>query len=189
MKYLFIFIVAFLPFYFLLYLLKSQAKKRAATYSLYAARDKFVLLVAEGVIAESDPVFEYYYPRINAILAEAPNIGINHVINAMLKSKSSDIEKAIGIARAKAKEVNSSKSMEDARVKEAVRCYLEASKFMILSHSSLLKLIYTACKNADRFPWLIKTLSHGTGSGSSYVNAARVANKYNDSELDLLAVA
>jgi hypothetical protein len=178
-----IFLTTILLFYILLLRLKTRSRRDAAAFALYDARDKFVLLVAKGLISESDPVFSYYYFRINAILSAAPNIGLEHVIHSLLKSKSDDLEKAIRSAKENAKKVHKSKSMELPEVKDAVKCYFDASREMILSHSNFLNFFYVYYKNHH----VVYKLLNGVIVPKAYDQAARVVSNYNDDALDCLA--
>lgn len=180
MMYFLIFVLAVIPFYFFLSHMKTKARRMRATFAMYDARDKFIYLVAEDVISESDPVFEYYYSRINAILLGAPEVGLDHIISGMLKAGAYDHNKAIMKTNLKVRELSDSKSMDIPEVKEAVRGYFEASRAMILSHSSMLKICYLAIRHRERFSRIAGVLAP-----KEYA-AAKIVKDHNDSALNCL---
>lgn len=182
MTYFFIFVVLLFLAYLFILNLKTKARRMAAKFAMYDARDKFVFLVADDVIDELDPVFSFYYSRINDILSAAPNIGLDHMLSSILKSKTSNIHDSIRRVKERTRELNNEKSMEIPAVKEAVTAYLLASKAMILSHSSLLKINYVILKNREKY-----AMFKHFYSGGSYVEAAEVVDSYNDAELCHLA--
>lgn len=181
MTYVLVFILGVTPFYLFLLYMKTKARRTKATFAMYDARDKFIYLVSEGVIAESDPVFKHYYARINAVLIGAPEVGLDHIIGAMLKASALDHEKAMIRTNVKVRELSNCKSMEISDVKDAVRCYYSASRAMILSHSSVLKLCYLAVLHRENFSRVAEIIA------PKQYAAAMVVKDHNDDALQCLA--
>ena len=122
--------------------LKSDVTRKASTYRMYAARDELVCLVAESKLEEENPIFEYYYSRANYLLKKAPSVGIDVAIDSLLKMDGDDIERALEQARKSANEMYLLVEKESEEVSEAVSMYYEASRDMMLAHSSKIRLLY-----------------------------------------------
>lgn len=123
--------------------LKNKAIRRAASYKLYTVRDELICLVAEGKLSENNRIFQYYYKRINYLLERAPNVGIDDAMNSFLFLQSdSTFEQSLAEAERRASEMFELVEKESEEVSELIANYYMASKGMILSHSSLVKMIY-----------------------------------------------
>ena len=181
-----VFLLAMSFLFIFMFILKSNSRKMAASFSMYAARDQFVLLVANDVLKESDPVFRHYYERINIILSDKKSVGIDSLIKRMLGSRSKltlmDFDAAIKEAKKRADEVNKSPSMQKPEVKEAVKLYFDASKEMILTQSNLLKLFYILCVRRKELKGILEAIAP-----SNYKRATSVVVDFNDAEINCLA--
>lgn len=125
--------------------LKSGAIRKEASYKLYSVRDDLICLVAEGKLEESNRIFEYYYKRINLLLEKAPNVGLDDAMNGFLYLQSSrDFEHSLKEAKRRAEEMLALVENEPPEVSEVISNYYSASKFMMLAHSSLVRMIYIA---------------------------------------------
>ncbi|ODC01217.1 hypothetical protein A3197_01660 [Candidatus Thiodiazotropha endoloripes] len=118
------------------------AQRENASFKMYEARDKFIYLVASGVVTETDPVFTYYYKRINRILSMAPDIGIDNILQAMLNNKNRDLDKELERVKKEVDKILESKSAKKDEVKDAIENYYIGIQFMLLSHSSILKIAF-----------------------------------------------
>lgn len=181
-----VFLVAMSLLFIVMFILKSASRKTKASFAMYAVRDKFVLLVANDILQESDPVFRHYYERINRVLSDKKSIGLDSMIKDILdhhsKVSSVDINSAIIQAKRQADLVNKSPSMQNPEVKQAVKMYFDASKEMILAQSNLLKLFYLACTRWKELNGLLKAVAP-----KGYVQATSVVRDFNDVEINCLA--
>ncbi|GAB6386486.1 hypothetical protein [Stutzerimonas marianensis] len=138
--------------------LMNRLRRRKATYKLYEVRDKFVLLVAKGELSEDSPVFKYFYKRINTLLQYAPNIGLDDALKSFILSShanSPDFKNAIQRAKSNTDKIMKSKELESEAVAEAVKGYFLANREMVLSHSSLTRLLYYAIGHNLVNHWLL----------------------------------
>jgi hypothetical protein len=133
------------------------AQRENASFKMYKVRDEFVYLVASDVMTETDPVFSYYYKRINSILAMAPNIGIDDVLHAIFNN-ASDIDRAIEKTRKEVEKIMSSPSAQNEDVKRAMESYYICIKQMMLSHSSILRIIFILAKRFNPFKLALERL-------------------------------
>lgn len=125
--------------------LMNKIRRRKATYAIYESRDRFVLLAAKGIVSEESKFFNYYYKRLNSMLSHSPNIGIDDAVKSFIKEKnSSNFKRAMEKAKSEAESVLKCKEMECEEAAEAARFYYEATREMILAHSSFLRLSYYA---------------------------------------------
>lgn len=123
--------------------LKNKAVQKSASYKLYAVRDELICLVAENKISENNRIFQYYYDRVNLLLEQAPNIGIDDAMNSFLfLQSSSSFEQSFKEAEKRATEMLGLVENETEEVSEVIANYYMASKCMILAHSSLVRMIY-----------------------------------------------
>lgn len=136
--------------------LRVNAQRKKATYSLYSVKDDLVCLVAEGKINENSRIFKYYYSRINTILKLAPNVGIDHAVESFLNVSSqsqAEAQRRLKFAKKTADEMVKLVEKEDPVVSDVIANYYSATRDMMLSHSSLLRLLYLiVTKNS----WLSK---------------------------------
>ena len=108
---------------------------------MYAVRDELVFLVAQDKIQEHSRVFQYYYKRINILLQQAPNIGLDDMVNQLLISKQNsklDLEQT----KLEVEELLQLKELECEEIRAAIQDYYEVSKEMILAHSSYINLLF-----------------------------------------------
>lgn len=143
-----------------------------STFSLYKVRDQFVYLVASGVLTEDDPVFKYYYERINLLLKLSPNVGVDDIIQVMLQQYKKSPERfneLVSQAKAKADKLSEEPSFSHDQAKQAVRDYYQSIKLMVLCHSSMLRLGYVLSHHAmgrclNKVSRLLpQELQHGVG--------------------------
>jgi hypothetical protein len=137
---LFIFIGLFLSI--VLMRLKDLANRKKACFKMYAVRDSLILLVAENKLNEDSKVFQYYYKRVNSLLAHAPNIGMDDVAQSLIKTSNGDFEKALKKSENELKEILKLREVESPEVREVISQYYSVSRFMIFAHSNLLRLVY-----------------------------------------------
>lgn len=126
---------------------KNQVNRDRAAYGLYAVRDELICLVAEEKLDEDSQIFQYYYSRINKLLAHAPKVGLDDALDAFLSLQSTNnFEKALKESDAKAQQMLDlvMKGKENEYLKEVIANYYAAAKCMMLTHSSLFKFIYVA---------------------------------------------
>lgn len=131
----------------------NRLRRTRATYELYAVKDRFILLVAKGVISEDSILFKHYYKRTNMLLQYAPNIGLDQAYKSFLflntKNKYTKTTFAEQLEKAKeeTEKVLQSKELEIDSVSEAVEMYYSANMEMILAHSSITRFFYYALKH------------------------------------------
>lgn len=166
-----------------LYIAKKAVIRKAACFKLYKVRDDLVCLVAENKLAEDSRIFQYYYKRSNAWLKSAPNIGLDDALEAiLLTKKKATLENALQQARKEATEIANLKEMKDPEVNAVVVDYYNASREMILAHSSLSRLVYLALVRGIITPKFESYLPNPTK------NALHVA-KFASEEAKLMAKA
>ena len=83
------------------------AQREGASFQMYKVRDDFVYLVASNVVTETDPVFRYYYKRINSVLSMAPNVGVDDLLYALFDD-SNNFDKSLEKSVKEAKKILSS---------------------------------------------------------------------------------
>ncbi|EHH2475277.1 hypothetical protein H8F06_11740 [Vibrio fluvialis] len=138
-----IYLFSFLALTVLLFLygLKRKAYQKQMMYKMYAVRDELVFLVAQDKIQENSRVFQYYYKRVNLLLQQAPNIGLDDMVNQLLSSRKNsklDLEQT----KQEVEELLKLKELECEEVRAVVQDYYEVSKDMILAHSSYINLLF-----------------------------------------------
>lgn len=125
--------------------LRVKAYRKSVVFKMFAVRDEFISLVAEEKISEKSEVFQYYYRRINGLLSAAPNVGVDDVLNSMFKAKSenkeSEFESSMEVARSEASKMLELIKDEDAEVGKAISSYYDVSKELIISHSSIPRML------------------------------------------------
>ncbi len=120
-------------------------RRRKSSFLLYKTRDDLVMLVAQGVLSEESPVFQHYYKRINFILREAPKVGFDDILDAVIKHrKSDDFDKNMKDAEDIAEKMSIAVEEEVVEVKRIIASFYFAQKQMLLSHSSLIRFTYIA---------------------------------------------
>ena len=102
-----------------------EAARLKTQFKLFAVRDGLVFLDASGAIKEDNPVFEYHYKRVNALLKSAPKIGIDDILHAVFNhpQEFKDFDKELVKTSARIKELFESPAMKDADVKKVVESY------------------------------------------------------------------
>lgn len=126
-----------------LYYLKNKVSRKSASYKLYAVRDELICLVAENKLSENGRIFQYYYKRINILLEQAPNVGLDDAMHSFLYlNSSSSFEKSLEEAERRASEMLKLVEKESEEVSELIANYYMASKCMILAHSNIVRMIY-----------------------------------------------
>lgn len=140
--------VIFLAFAVFFYSRLIRAQRLRSIYGLYKVRDDLVYLVASDVVAETDPVFTFYYKRVNAILSMAPNVGIDDILHNMLTS-GNDIERALAKAKKDVDRVLAHETAQKKEVSEIIERYYKGVKVMMLSHSSIFRAFYLFAKHVN----------------------------------------
>jgi hypothetical protein len=127
----------------LLFSAKKKVQRERACFALYAVRDEFVCLVAEGKLSEDSPVFRHFYGRINSYLSRVPNVGYDDLLQTLLRIKpSADLDSAMAVARKRIDTVKQSDDMQRPEVKRAVAQYFDAVARLMASHSSFSRTIF-----------------------------------------------
>ena len=140
---LIIFLLIGLLFAIFIYYLKNKVIRKSASYKLYTFRDELICLVAENKLSENSRIFEYYYKRVNLLLEQAPNVGLDDAMHSFLYlQNSSSFEQSLAEAERRANEMLGLVENETEEVSELIANYYMASKYMILAHSSLVRMIY-----------------------------------------------
>lgn len=130
------------------YIMNVRTMRLRACYNMYRVRDAFVLLVAQDVIPESSEVFKHYYGNINRLLRDAPKVGLDDMLATIFQRvKGAEFDRALAVARDKAKRMASDPLMKNDQVRQVVADYYVALRGMMLSHSSLLKLAYIVSRH------------------------------------------
>jgi autonomous glycyl radical cofactor GrcA len=126
-----------------LFFAKKKVLRKAACFRLYKVRDDLVCLVAEEKLNEDSRVFQYYYKRTNNLLNHAPNIGLDDLLESIfLIKRNGNLEKAVQKVKKEADDISSLKELKDPEVRAVVVDYYNASREMILAHSSIFRLLY-----------------------------------------------
>lgn len=128
-----LFVVLVFGFWFYIDTLRVKAK-----FDLYKIRDQFIFHVASGKIKEDGKLFQFYYTAINSLLREAPNVGIDDIIQ-VIPRESDHLKK---VRKDSISSIFSDPEMEDKDVRETVSCFFGAILLMILSHSSITRFFY-----------------------------------------------
>jgi len=125
--------------------LKTAATQKAAAFQLYAVRDELICLVAEKKLSEDSRLFQYYYKRINRLLALVPNVGLDNTMEAFLYLKNSkSFQHSLNEANRRADEMLKLVEEESEEVSTIISNYYAASKCLMLAHSSVLRMLYIA---------------------------------------------
>ncbi|MGY1490701.1 hypothetical protein ACW4YW_14945 [Methylobacillus pratensis] len=159
---------------FVAYGMYIRVMRMKAFFYLYSVRDSLVLLVAKGVLDEDNKLFTHYYTRVNSVLRERPKTGIQDILESLFsqyKKSPQDFSNMLARARTQSQELLASAQEQDEEVKVVIENYYYGIKFLMLSHSSLLKLFYVLSKHVVRIlpsaitSWglkkLPKSLNHG----------------------------
>lgn len=130
------------------YFWHMKTQRLQACYNLYQVRDALVLLVARGVLPEDSRVFKHYYERINILLAVAPKVGIDDMLEQIFNKVSpEEFDATLNAARRQAKQMEADPLMKHDDVRQVVADYYIAIRALILSHSSLLKAAYVVSRH------------------------------------------
>jgi len=123
--------------------LRYKTQKKIALYKLYAVRDELICLVAEDKISEDSPIFQYYYKKINLLLKSAPNVGLDDAMAAFLDLQSNKgFDQSLKEAVRCANEMLTLVESEPEEVGLIVAIFYSASKYIMLAHSSFLRMFY-----------------------------------------------
>lgn len=138
-----IFILLGAVFALLFFHLRYKTLQKVALYNLYAVRDDLICFVAEGKLSENSALFQYYYKRANLLLALAPNVGFDDAIDAFLDLQNDkDFEYSLKEAVCRADEMLELVGNEPEEVGLVVANFYSTSKYIMLAHSSVLKMLY-----------------------------------------------
>lgn len=155
--------------------LQYKTLQKKALYKLYAVRDDLICLVVEGKVSEYGPLFQYYYKRINLLLALAPNVGFDDAIDAFLDLRNDkDFECSLDEAVRRADEMLELVGSEPEEVGLVIANFYSASKYIMLAHSNLLKLLYILCLKK---PFAIRSRKLVTKGTYEKLSAVRFAEK------------
>jgi hypothetical protein len=153
----------------------NKLRRRKATYNLFKVRDNFILLVAKNKLPEDSKFFQYFYKRINMFLEHAPNIGLDDALKSFSLSQKADkagFKASLEKARRDTVSILRAKELQDPEVAAAAQYYYEASKEMVLAHSSLLRIAYYAAKSGVLKNTFISMLPSNTQKGLAVVKLA-----------------
>lgn len=125
------------------YFAYMRTQRIKAAFMLYRTRDRFIYLVASGVLNEDSIAFRHYYGRINQIISAAPNVGLDDLLQMMLtKFKPEDFQRIVAKSEEQVKKLKESKDFSHQEVRDAASDYYSAMSAMILAHSSILRGAY-----------------------------------------------
>ncbi|CAI06123.1 hypothetical protein ebA5 [Aromatoleum aromaticum EbN1] len=125
------------------YVLHMRTMRMKACFNLFRVRDRFVLLVAKDILPEDSRVFVHYYGRINKLLCDAPKVGIDDMLATIFRHvPNGEFDQALERARSQSQKMLADPLMQNDEVRAAVADYYRAIRAMLLSHSSILKVIY-----------------------------------------------
>jgi hypothetical protein len=125
-----------------------RAQRLRSSYALYKVRDELVFLVASGVLEESDPVFSFYYKRVNAILSMAPDVGIDRMLRVILKN-STDVENSLAKAKKEVERILNHESAQREEVRSVIEGYYKGVRLMMLTHSSVFRMFYILARHIN----------------------------------------
>jgi len=118
-----------------LYLVASHRK--SGLYKLYAVRDRFIQLVAQGELKEDSAVFKSFYAAINAILGQGEQYNVRHMIAIVKQISKGLTEDDIEGLRQLRREVETARP----HVRSAVGSYFAATFELLMANSLALKVI------------------------------------------------
>lgn len=169
------FVVVGIVFSVFFWLTKLRVVRKVASYQMYAVRDDLICLVATGKLKETDPVFEYYYTRVNRLLETAPNIGIDDALEAFLFLKTRrGLEESLSEVVRKAEQIRKEVEGRDPEVCAVIARYYESNKRMIVAHSNFIRFLYLAFVRG----WLsTKLQSHLPNEARSAIRVADIAER------------
>jgi hypothetical protein len=125
------------------YFMQVRIVRTRACFNLYRVRDRFVLLVAKDLLPQDSKVFVHYYGRINRLLQDAPNIGLDDVLaKAFYHFRPEEFDQMLEIARRQADKMAADPLFQDPEVRAAVADYYAALRITMLAHSSMLRVAY-----------------------------------------------
>jgi hypothetical protein len=172
-----IFFIA-LVYYYYRYIL---AQRENASFELYKVRDELVYLVASDKMKETDAVFSYYYKRVNAILSMTPKVGIDDVLTALYNNPKS-FEKALKQSKKETEKILKTNLAQDNEVKKVIEAYYVGIKHLVLSHSSILKVIFIVTRQFNP----IKRLFEKVVSNDSVIREAYDVAEFAEQEASVL---
>lgn len=118
-----------------LYLVASHRK--AGLYKLYAVRDRFVQLVAQGELKEGGVVFESFYGAINMILRQGGTYNVRHMVATIKQISKGLTENDVERLKQLKMEVATARP----HVKRAIGAYFVATFELLMANSLVLKVI------------------------------------------------
>lgn len=125
------------------YIVYMRTMRMKACFDLYRVRDRFILLVAKDILPEDSRVFVHYCGRIDRLLEAAPNVGIDDMLASIFRHvPNGQFDQTLEHARVQAQRMLADPLMQNPDVRAAVADYYRAIRAMLLSHSSVLKVIY-----------------------------------------------
>ena len=113
-----------------------------ALFGMAKVRDAFVMLLAQSQLTQDDPVFAHFYPRIQRILEQAPDLALDDIADAVFDLRfRGDHDHALRLAQQKLTQVHGLQEMAHPKVRAAVCQYDQAVALLMISHSRLLGLL------------------------------------------------
>lgn len=141
----------------LFYAGQKRVQRKAACFALYKVRDDLVCLVAEDKLKEESRVFQHYYERANRVLATTPNVGFDHVLEALISQrKNHDLARNIERSRRTLDELQKLPEMQHAEVRQVVADFYAAVGQVMIAHSSLSRFMFLSLMHEKVLPVLDK---------------------------------
>ena len=126
--------------------------QKVNTYPLYAVRDKFLLLVAQGKLREDDPLFSFFYKSINVIIANSKNFTFSRFVRALEAAQEKGLDPT---EEKKIKEIiEAIQKVEDPEIREAVLLFFEEIFGLLVKNSQILRIVDWLQRNP--FPMMTK---------------------------------
>lgn len=79
--------MAYLPMALWRVRLLVNEKRKTERYALFAVRDQWIRLVAEGHLSEDDESFQFLYKEINDIIPKAKPLTLKNIVTALRESR------------------------------------------------------------------------------------------------------
>lgn len=125
------------------YFMQLKTVRLRARFNLYRVRDRLVLLVADDILEETSRVFTYYYKRVNNLLSDEHPLGMDDVLHVMFQNrKNGDFERALADSMKEAAKIAADPDAQNDKVRSVIADFYNGVGLLIISHSSILRLIY-----------------------------------------------
>jgi len=155
MDVIFLILLFAIPLAFFFQHLKNNSSQQAAARKVYAVRDELMRLVAKNKLQKDSSIFQYYYKQTNKILSLIPGITLEGTLDSFLYLQDSkSLHQSLDDASMRAEQMLKLVEKESGQVSDVISNYYEASKDLILSHSSVLQMLYIdIIKNRTNIPF------------------------------------